>query len=419
MSKYSSRQWLTFSMLALGNVFSACASSLMAPFFPSEAESKGVSPSIYGFIFGIYMLVMCLASPFFGKFITKIGLKTMYNVGTFTSALACISFAFISYINNTNIFIGISFMIRIIAAMGHTAFTCTSFTITAMEFSDNVGSVFGSLGTCFGLGLIIGPLVGGALYEVGGFLLPFIVVGCILMLFTVASTCILPKEKGKNNASEEDKEDAGIMTLLQISSSYLFLYALFAASFCIGYFITGLEVHLRQFHLSPLEVGAIFILEGGFYSLSAPIWGMLTEKILHPILALQIGSIILFASYIIMGPAPFMPISPSLILVIVSLAMYGTGYGAVFVVAFNGLLNVAKDNGFPNNIETQGLVSGIFTSTFSFGFFTGSSVGGILLDNFGFRMGSLVPLVMLFTVSISPMIYMCCQLKSKMYTVKK
>ncbi|CAL4158618.1 unnamed protein product, partial [Meganyctiphanes norvegica] len=160
-------------------------------------------------------------------------------------------------------------------------------------------------------------------------------------------------------------------------------------------------------------------LEGGFYSLSAPIWGMLTEKILHPILALQIGSIILFASYIIMGPAPFLPLSPSLILIIASLAMYGTGYGAVFVVAFNGLLNAAKDNGFPNNIETQGLVSGIFTSTFSFGMFTGSSVGGILLDNFGFRMGSLVPIVMLFTVSISPMIYMCCQLKSKMYTVKK
>ncbi|CAL4152634.1 unnamed protein product [Meganyctiphanes norvegica] len=418
MSKYTSRQWLTFVMLALGNVFEACAASLMAPFFPSEAESKGVTPSIYGFIFGVYTLVMCLAAPIFGKFVTQIGLKTMYNVGLFANSLACISFAFITYINDTNTFIGISFMIRIIAAMGHTAFTCTSFTITAMEFSDDVGAVFGTLGTCYGLGFIIGPLVGGALYEVGGFLLPFIVLGCLLVLFTFASLCALPKYESKEPTSKEMKEKAEILPLLRISTNCLFLYALFSGSFCIGYFITGLEVHLRQFHLSPLEIGAMFIIEGGFYSLSAPLWGMITKKILHPILALQIGSIIIFASYFIMGPAPFLPLAPSLTLIITALAMYGIGFGAVFVVSFNGGITAAKDNGFPDNTETHGLVSGVFTSTFSLGLFVGSSAGGIALDYFGFRMGSIVPIVMLFTVAISPMIYMFSHFKTKMYTVK-
>lgn len=41
--------------------------------------------------------------------------------------------------------------------------------------------------------------------------------------------------------------------------------------------------------------------------------------------------------------------------------------------------------GFPNGIETYGLVSGLWTSTFAFGAFFGPSVSGLLYDSIGFR----------------------------------
>ena len=46
-------------------------------------------------------------------------------------------------------------------------------------------------------------------------------------------------------------------------------------------------------------------------------------------------------------------------------------------------------HGFPNNLETYGLISGLWTSTFALGAFIGPSVGGILMDWVGFRSGSM------------------------------
>ena len=47
----------------------------------------------------------------------------------------------------------------------------------AKEFPENVATMFAILETFFGIGLIVGPTVGGALYEAGGFTLPFVSLG--------------------------------------------------------------------------------------------------------------------------------------------------------------------------------------------------------------------------------------------------
>lgn len=49
--------------------------------------------------------------------------------------------------------------------------------------------------------------------------------------------------------------------------------------------------------------------------------------------------------------------------------------------------------GFPNNVETFGLVSGLWTSTFALGAFIGPSIAGFLYDQIGFRQASLFVLV--------------------------
>jgi hypothetical protein len=44
----------------------------------------------------------------------------------------------------------------------------------------------------FGLGLIVGPSVGGALYQVGGFILPFVTMGSMLILAACMTFFVLP-----------------------------------------------------------------------------------------------------------------------------------------------------------------------------------------------------------------------------------
>lgn len=49
-----------------------------------------------------------------------------------------------------------------------------------------------SLETFFGLGLIVGPTLGGALYAAGGYYLPFVVLGTVLMVTAILTIIILP-----------------------------------------------------------------------------------------------------------------------------------------------------------------------------------------------------------------------------------
>ena len=44
-----------------------------------------------------------------------------------------------------------------------------------------------------------------------------------------------------------------------------------------------------------------------------------------------------------------------------------------------------RKKGLPDTIETYGLISGLWTSTFALGAFIGPSVSGALYDSIGFR----------------------------------
>lgn len=55
--------------------------------------------------------------------------------------------------------------------------------------------------TFFGLGLIVGPTVGGALFEAGGYTVPFAVMGSALFLSAILTGIVLPHhEDGTDRA---------------------------------------------------------------------------------------------------------------------------------------------------------------------------------------------------------------------------
>ena len=72
------------------------------------------------------------------------------------------------------------------------------------EFPDKVASMFAMIELFFGIGEsswwvvkpfsgeIVGPVIGGALYEVGGFTLPFAVMGSLLFLSSIFIYFVLP-----------------------------------------------------------------------------------------------------------------------------------------------------------------------------------------------------------------------------------
>ena len=59
-------------------------------------------------------------------------------------------------------------------------------------------------------------------------------------------------------------------------------FAICATSASIGFIGATLEPHLRQFDLSPILLGVVFVINGGIYAVLAPVWGYLVDKHVPP-----------------------------------------------------------------------------------------------------------------------------------------
>jgi len=82
------------------------------------------------------------------------------------------------------------------------------------------------------------------------------------------------------------------------------------------------------------------------------------------------------------------------------------------------LICVSRSFGFPNNFETYGLISGLWTSTFALGAFIGPSIAGILLDNIGFRNGSMF-IVLLHMLVVCFLIHFIYNIYIESFGIKK
>ncbi|GJQ84892.1 hypothetical protein Trydic_g507 [Trypoxylus dichotomus] len=353
---FTRRQWLTLVVIGIADFFNALCVSLQAPFYPQEAERKGATATEYGLVFGIFELVVFIVSPLYGQHLNKLGVKLVFNGA-------------------------LSFIIRIIEAMGNAAFLTASFAIIAKEFPDNVATTFASLETFFGLGLIVGPTVGGALYEVGGYTTPFAVLGAALFCAAILTGIVLPKhESGLDHAI-----GSSMFRILKIPGVLLSACSIIVTSMSIGFLQATLEPHLRQFELSPVILGLMFVINGGTYALIAPVWGWLCDRTCPPKVLTVFGTIAVAIGFTLIGPAPYLNTKTILWLTIVGLVIHGLGIAAQLVASFTDALRTSIEHGFPNNLDTFGLVSGLWTSTFALGAFIGPSVSGILFDNVGFR----------------------------------
>lgn len=62
-----------------------------------------------------------------------------------------------------------------------------------------------------------------------------------------------------------------------------------------------------QFELSPFQTGLMFAIYGGVYMMSAPLLGWVCDRWQKPGCLIFIGSILIVCAFILIGPAPFVP----------------------------------------------------------------------------------------------------------------
>jgi MFS family permease len=122
-------------------------------------------------------------------------------------------------------------------------------------------------------GSLLGPLIGGTLYEVGGYSLPFAATGVLVAIDAALVLTLLPRRHGRRAA------EPGVLPLLFDRSVVVAAAAVGLAAIGWGIIEPLLPPHLARAGVTPGAVGLIFTVGSIAYGASAPLVGWVSNRV--------------------------------------------------------------------------------------------------------------------------------------------
>ena len=80
----------------------------------------------------------------------------------------------LKYVHDKQNFIIFSFVWKFLCGMGAGINSTSSFAIVARHYKNDREKTIGMMESSSGVGLLLGPFLGAILYEIGGYLMPFL-----------------------------------------------------------------------------------------------------------------------------------------------------------------------------------------------------------------------------------------------------
>ncbi|XP_065574100.1 MFS-type transporter SLC18B1-like isoform X2 [Artemia franciscana] len=392
------KQKTALLVLCFCNFFAFSNMSVIAPFFPQEALKKGMSITNSGFVFSFFAMVVFIVSPFVGKVIPTIGAKFTFLIGLFIAGSCSILFGQLVKVEDLYSFTILSYAIRGLEAFGAACFSTASCTFISDLFPNHVSSVMGFLETFIGLGYSVGPAIGGLLYSVGGYELPFLVLGGCILISIPIGCCLLPSLNGEKD--ERLEQNIGFWKVISYPGVLMVCLIIAATSAAWGAIDPTLSIHLHELGLTESQVGLIFLLESGVYALFSPFWGWICDKFHRTWSMMFIGLVSTGIGLLLLGPAPFISgIEDYFWLKLVALSWIGMAVALAFIPTYQSLINNATRAGPAISFNTHGIVAGIWSSMYSLGDVIGPGLGGVLLDYYGYPICMTVFAGMMFFVA--------------------
>lgn len=258
----------------------------------SEAAKYG------GWLTFAYAITQFLFAPLLGNLSDKFGRRPIILISLFAFALDYLLLAFSPTI--VWLFVG-----RIIAGFTGASITTASAYIADISTPENRAKNFGMIGAAFGLGFIIGPVIGGLLGQFGS-RVPFYAAAILCLLNFLYGYFILPESLAKENRRVFEWKRANPITAFINLKKYPSLIGLILAIFLL--YVGSHAVHsnwsfftMYQFKWDEKMVGIslgvvgllVGIVQGGLIRWINPRLG--NEKSIYVGLALYTVGMLLFA----------------------------------------------------------------------------------------------------------------------------
>ena len=186
------------------NTFSGMGYSVLAPLFPSLATKLGLTESLIGSIISIFALsnfLITLFTPYLCKKFSRI--RLLY-FATFCEATCSILYGLLGLIKSFYLLIILMFTFRIIhgSCSGIIGTLVYSLTISLSDKKETKKALdYLQMGWC--LGTTCGPVFASVFYRIGGYPLPFIVLG-LFMYISVYLAIQVGHEKTESDENVEE-----------------------------------------------------------------------------------------------------------------------------------------------------------------------------------------------------------------------
>lgn len=199
---------------------------IIIPVLPTllkEITGEGIdaAANYTGWLMMAFSLMQFIFSPILGSLSDKYGRRPILLLSLFGFGLDYILLAYAP--NLTWLFIG-----RIIAGIMGASFTTASAYIADISTPEKRAQNFGLIGAAFGLGFIIGPVIGGLLGSYGP-RVPFFAAAILTLINFLYGYFILPESLPKENRREFDWKRANPKGSLEHLFKYKFIAGLVAS----------------------------------------------------------------------------------------------------------------------------------------------------------------------------------------------
>ncbi|XP_038052065.1 MFS-type transporter SLC18B1-like [Patiria miniata] len=377
-SKFTLHQKITFLSAALTSFSTWTSYSVIAVFFPTEAEAKGMSKTVVGLVFSAFFIASAIGAPIWGKVLPHAGARFVFLAGAFVTGGCNILLGFVVDMPTLATFTGFTFAMRILEGLGSSACNTAVTAILAYTFPDNVGVATSLIETLAGMSFAIGPVVGGLFFNVGGFKLPFFVLGGFVWACVAVNYFLMPK------IGRTQEETGNMIPVLKLPAVWVVLLAFSFCSMTFSGMDPVLALRLKQLGYNVTGTSLVFTGWGAAYGFTAVLWGYIADKKGTPRIMMMFGIFVAGIGFFLIGPAPFLNIPPSMALIGVALPFTSAMMAMVSVPTMLDILNTTKWYGIPFNLGLNGVVSGLWFAAFSLGAVLGPVTSSALTDYYGF-----------------------------------
>ena len=264
--------------------------ALFAPFFPIVAPDYGITPNGVAFLFSSFAATQFLTSIVAGPLATRFGRRVVLAVGVALISAGSVAFGLAPDVAPDGVLLTVLFSLaRMVQGTGAALASVCMDAILADAFPNNRGFVLSLAGSCGGLAWAIGPPLGGKLFVLGGFRLPFLCAGALPPLVNMLMIPFFPASartpsakspKAAGNIGQSSVDWTQIKELASVPLLWLIPLCTQLSQGCkwstfdlgIALWVTG------EFQFSISEASTCFSVVSLAWCTGAPIMGSISDR---------------------------------------------------------------------------------------------------------------------------------------------